>query len=434
MVMGSKRLKGVVAVATGAIPIAEEKKLKALRQQLLDQYYKAGNPLYDVLHGSGTAGITETAVLTGDAAIKNWNGCVDHFPGYAGINGDAVIGLQKKRYACWMCPIACGGHVKVRSGPYAGEGHKPEYETLAVFGSMCLNDNVESICNINNICNDAGMDTISTGATVAFAIECYENGVITKADTGGIELTWGNAEAIVKITEQMARCEGFGGSVLGDGIRKAVERIGKGAETFAMECGGEELAMHDPRCYPGIAASFVADATPGRHTQQGSWQIESLFIPPDLGHPEIADKYNYAGKGEAHRHASAFGHVISAAGLCMFGSAITPATAVPEYLTFAMGEAFTFDDILEVGDRIANLRIAFNLREGIRNKEMYKVPPRALGQPPLEGGPTKGATVDNEAQLRDYYQAMGWNPETGVPKRSVFERLGLEFAADVAEP
>jgi aldehyde:ferredoxin oxidoreductase len=118
----------------------------------------------------------------------------------------------------------------------------------------------------------------------------------------------------------------------------------------------------------------------------------------------------------------------------MFASIITPASVVPEFLTLAMGKTYTMADILEIGERIANLRIAFNLREGIRNKERFRLPPRVLGKPPLDGGPTKGITVDNFIQLHDYFAAMGWNPETGVPKRYVFERLGLEFAKEVAEP
>ncbi len=434
MVMGSKRLKAVVALATGKVPVAEEEKLKAFRKKILSEYYKAGNPLYDMFHNYGTPAVLEPAVLSGDGPTKNWGGWVDHFKGYTNINADAVIGLQQRPYGCWMCPLACGGHMKVPSGPYAGEGHKPEYETLGSFGTMCLNDNLESICRLNNICNDAGMDTISAGCTVAFAMECYENGIITNYDTEGIELTWGNHEAIVKITEQMASGEGFGGKVLGDGIRKAAERLGEAAKVYAMECGGEELPMHDPRCYPGIAASFVVDATPGRHTQAGSWHVEGGFSPPELGHPEIADKYNYSGKGECHKYMSSAGHVINSAGLCQFASMVTPATAVPEYLTLAMGKTFTMADILEIGERIANLRIAFNLREGIRNKDVYKLPGRVIGQPPLEDGPTKGITVDNETQIRDYFLAMGWNPDTGVPKQAVFERLGLHFAAEVAEP
>ena len=434
MVMGSKRIKGVVALATGKVPVAEEEKLKKLRKKILSEHYQAQNPLYDFFHSYGTAGGLESSVLEGDTPIKNWKGWFKDFKGHKRIGEDAALKYKSRSYGCWMCPIACGAHVKVPSGPYAGEGHRPEYETLGAFGTMCLNNNIESICHLNNICNDYGMDTISTGATVAFAMECYERSIITKEDTGGIELTWGNHEAIVKVTEQMAKGKGFGGKVLGEGIKKAVERIGKGAKEFAMECGGEELPMHDPRCYPGLGASYIADATPSRHTQFGSWSVEADYVSPELDNPEIKDKYTYSGKGEAHKYMSSFGHVVNAAGLCIFGSAITPAPLVPEYLTLAMGKTFTMEDILEIGERIANLRIAFNLREGICNKEMYKLPKRVIGQPPLSGGPTKGITVDNETQIKEYYLAMGWNPETGVPRRAVFERLGLDFAMEVTEP
>jgi aldehyde:ferredoxin oxidoreductase len=432
MVMGSKSLKGVVVLATGTVAVAEEERLNALRKEILHKYYKKSNPLYDFFHTYGTPGALESSLLEGDTPIKNWVGGKKDFPGYKKIGGEAILKYKTEPYGCWMCPIACGAYVKASSG--YGKSHRPEYETLGAFGAMCLNDNIESIFHLNNICNDAGMDTISTGATVAFAIECYERGIISKEDTGGIELKWGNHEAIVRITMQMARGEGFGGKVLGDGIRKAVERIGKDAGAFAMECGGEELPMHDPRCYPGIAASYVADATPGRHTQYGSWNVEGEFVPEGLNHPTVNDKYTFSGKGQTHKYLSSFGHVVNAAGLCMFGSTITPAMVVPEYLSLAMGKKFTMEDILEIGERIANLRTAFNLREGIRNKESFKLPGRILGQPPLSAVPTKGISVDNETQLRDYYMAMGWNTETGVPKRAVFKRLGLDFALDVAEP
>jgi aldehyde:ferredoxin oxidoreductase len=433
MVMGSKRLKGVVALATGKVQVAEEEKLKKLRKRILSKYYQQSNPSYEFFHIYGTPGALEPGVLEGDTPVQNWRGWKKDFRGYKKIGGDALLKFKIRPYGCWMCPTACGAYVKVPSGPYAGEGHRPEYETLGAFGSMCLNDNLESICHLNNICNDYGMDTISTGATIAFAIECYEKSIINKEDTRGIELTWGNHEAIVRITEQMAKGEGFGGEVLGDGIKKAVERIGEAAKVFAIECGGEELPMHDPRFRPGMATVFVVDATPGRHTQYGSANAETEFVPPELGYPEIKDRYTYSGKGETHKYLSSFGHVVNSAGLCMFGSAITPATAVPEYLTLAMGMKFTMKDILEIGERIANLRIAFNLREGIRNKEMYKLPKRVLGQPPLTVGPTKGVMVDNETQIREYFMAMGWNPETGVPKHAVFERLGLDFALEVTE-
>ena len=433
-VMGSKRLKAVVALASGTVPVAEEEKLKELRKRLLAKYYHKGNPLYDLFHHYGTAGGLGGAVKAGDAPIKNWKGSPEQFPGAKKIGGDAVLQLRVGPYGCWKCPIACGGLVKVPAGPYTGEGHKPEYETLAAFGTMCLNDSLESICRLNHICNEAGMDTISTGATIAFAIECYENGIITKEEAGGLELTWGNHMAIVSAVEKMGRGEAFVGRVLGDGVKKAVERLGEKARAFAMECGGEEVPMHDPRFQPGMAASFVVDATPGRHTQYGSANAETYFIPDGFSFPLIKDKYTYPGKGETHKILSAFGHVVNAAGLCIFASTITPATVLPEYLTLAMGRKFTLEDLFEIGERIANLRIAFNLREGIRNREKFKLPGRVIGQPPLADGPTKGTTVDNETQIKEYYQAMGWNPVTGIPKKALFERLGLGFALEVTEP
>jgi aldehyde:ferredoxin oxidoreductase len=434
MVMGSKRIKGVVAVASREVPAARDKEMKELRKKLIKEYCRTGDSPYEFFKTYGTSGALESAVLEGDAPVQNWRGRKKDFPGYRRIGGDRVLDLKSKPYGCWMCPISCGGYVKIPSGPYAGEGHKPEYETLGAFGTMCLNSDVGSICRLNTICNDAGMDTISTGATIAFALECYEKDIITKDDTGGIELTWGNHASIVRIAEQMARGEGFGGKVLGDGVRKAVERLGKAAGDFAIECGGEELPMHDPKCYPGLATSYLADATPGRHTQCGSWSVESGFLPPELDPPEITDRYDYSGKGQAHRFMSSFGHIVNSAGLCMFGSSIIPATFIPEYLVLATGRRFTMDELLVTGERIANLRIAFNLREGIRNKEMFRLPGRAFGKSPFTAGPTKGVTVDMETQLRDYYLAMGWNPDTGVPKRAVFESLGLDFALGVTEP
>ncbi len=428
MVMGSKRLKAIVAQPTGEVEVADADGLKAARQRVLKEYYKEGNPSYELFSNYGTCGITAGSVQTGDAPIKNWMGTVHDFSTAEKISDDAVIAIQERKYGCWRCPLACGGHVKVKEGPYAVEGHKPEYETLAAYGSMCLNDNLPSIAKANDICNRMGMDTISAGCTIAFAIECYERGIISKEETGGLELTWGNHEAIVQLTEQMGDGTGFGGIVLGDGIRKAVERIGPEAEVAAMHCAGEELPMHDPRCSPGLGASYVIDATPGRHTQYGSWLYEADFLPPDLGMPTYDDKYAYAGKGDNGRYVSCWGHVVNAAGLCMFGCTVTPAPAVPEFLTHAMGKEYTLESIQEVGARIAALRTAFNIREGARNVE-FKLPRRVLGEPPLEAGDTAGKTVDNQTEIRDYLVAMGWDPETGVPKKETLEALGLDFVA-----
>jgi len=246
--MGSKRLKAVVVKGTGTIPVAEDERAKSLRQKFIAD--GKSSPTFQLFSGFGTCGVTAMFAASGESPVKNWGGTGEDYPNAAAVSDGSVIAHQKKKYACFGCPIACGGEVTVEGSPYACETHKPEYETLCAFGALCLNDNLESIIKINDICNRSGLDTISAGAAIAFAIECYENGIVGKGDTGSIELTWGNHRSIVALTERMARREGFG-ALLADGVRAASQKIGKGSEQFAMHLGGQELPMHDPRNTPG---------------------------------------------------------------------------------------------------------------------------------------------------------------------------------------
>ncbi len=420
--MGSKRLKALVAVGDMTPSLADrdglEKSLEEFRRFLRNQ------DLYKVLHEYGTAGITAGAVATQDCPIKNWAGRPDDFPTAKNISDDAVIAIQRRKYACWRCPIGCGGETEISDGPFKSRTHKPEYETLGSFGAMLLNDNLASINLCNEICNRYGLDTISTGCTIAFAMECFERGIITEADTDGLKLTWGNAEAIVELTRQIAEYRGFG-KVLADGAKRAAERIGKGSEEYAMHIAGEEVPMHDPRLNPGIATSYKMDATPARHTQMSAWTIEAEFAPPGLWTEKI-ERYKYSGKGKAHAVVSNHFHAASAAGMCLFGWSVLPPTAICDCLTHVTGKTFTLEDVLTLGARIATLRIAFNLREGIRNVDL-KVPGRILGNPPLPSGPVAGVTVDLDTQVREYLEAMGWDPLTGIPPRAALERVGLEW-------
>lgn len=428
-VMGSKRLKAVVAVGGGDTPLADADGFKSFRKELIAAYCNAKNPAWAEMHTYGTPASLVSLVGMGDTPVKNWAGVAGDFPTAERVGGEAVHALLKRHYGCWQCPIACGGHVTVPDGPYAGEGHMPEYETIGAFGPMCLNDNLESICRLNNICNESGMDTISAGGTLAFAIECFDNGLITEKDLGGLRLTWGDHAAMVALAGQIARGEGFGGAVLADGALEAARRIGPAAEELAMQCGGEELGMHDPRCFPGIATSYFSDATPGRHTQGGAWFAESSFMPEDLD-ASINDRYKYEGKGDAAKMLADFTHMLNSAGLCQFSMLMIPAAVIPRYFELGMGRTLEMPELLEIGERLANLRMAFNLREGVRNRTDYRMPDRCLGIPPQTDGETKGITVDHEVQLRDYYEARGWNADTGVPLPATFERLGLDYAVE----
>ncbi|HUT11226.1 MAG TPA: aldehyde ferredoxin oxidoreductase family protein [Thermoguttaceae bacterium] len=429
-VMGSKKVKAVIAVGDAEIPLADPDGMKASMKQ--HREFMQGHPFHDALVQYGTAGFMASSAASSDAPIKNWAGTPEDYPGAGKISDDAVIAIQRRKFGCWRCPIACGGHTQVETGPYKSDTHKPEYETLAAFGSMCLNDNLESINLCNEYCNRYGLDTISTGCTVTFAIECYENGLLSGDDTDGLELTWGNHAAIVEATRQIALGEGFGGRVLANGVQAAAERIGAASEPFAIHVHGEELPMHDARLNPGIATSYKMDATPGRHTQMSAWTVEAQFAPPGLA-PPIEDKYTYTGKGNVHRIVSAHHHASSAAGLCMFAWANLQPTCLTDSLKHTTGQDFSLEDVQVIGDRIAALRMAFNIREGVRNVD-FKVPDRMIGSPPLASGPLAGVTVDLDTQVRDYLEAMGWDPESGVPTKETLERLGLDFVAADLHP
>ena len=423
-VMGSKRIKAIVARGKVNIEVADAERVKAARRRGMDAMQDSG--FYQGLHQFGTCAITEGSAGNGDSPIKNWGGTPEDFPDAANLSGEKTIEYQLRRYGCWRCPIGCGGLYKVPSGPYACETHKPEYETESAFGSLCLNPNLESIAKLNDICNRAGMDTISTGGTLAFAIECFENGLYTKDDTGGLELTWGNHSAMVEVTEMIARSKGFG-ALLADGIKVAADKLGPRAQEFATHVRGEELAMHDPKLNPSLATSYQVEATPSRHTQLNAWASEAGFAMTGIEalFGEF-DKYTYTGKGKANRVVSNFMHVVNAAGMCMFGACVIPYDLIPEFLSAVMGREFSVDDVLDIGDRIAALRTAFNVREGV-SAAKAPVPGRMIGRPPFKAGPVADITVDVETQNREYFAEMGWDPESGIPKAETLKKLGLDF-------
>ncbi|MBI2847540.1 MAG: aldehyde ferredoxin oxidoreductase family protein [Chloroflexi bacterium] len=401
-VMGSKRLKAVVIRGKPGLHLANRDEVLELTRR----YIATLSPAADSFRHYGTCAGTARSIRAGDAPIKNWGGKPGDFPGSDMIGGTAVITRESRKYGCWRCPIRCGGLMKAEAGEYHWEEgvHKPEYETIAAFGSMSLNPNLSSIIKCNDICNRYGLDTISAGATVAFAIECFENGILDRNETG-LELNWGNHKAIVDITLKMARREGFG-DVLADGVKRAAERIGRGSERFAMHIGGQEAPMHDPKRWSGYGTVYLTDATPGRHTQG-----HEGWVPPGLSLPSF-DWKAYTGRGEAHKTARAMIHAINAAGVCMFGYNCMDAHALPELLSAVTGWQYDFKELLAAGERIACARHLFNVREGINSKDIA-VPGRVRGR------------VDLETMAREFYQAMGWDLQTGEPSGERLEALGL---------
>jgi aldehyde:ferredoxin oxidoreductase len=421
-VMGSKKLKAIAVKGNLKVPVADEAKIAEMRKTLIP---KLGGPV-GLFRAIGTPGILAPCTEHGDAPVKNWGGAaVTDFPTFNKIAGNEVIAKQEKRYACYRCPVGCGGEMKEGTGEYkypAGS-HKPEYETLAMFGPSCLNDNLDAIIKCNDICNRYGLDTISAGSTISFAIECYENGLITKEDTNGIEMTWGNHKSMVTMLEKLAKREGFG-NILADGTKKAAAKIGKGAEKFAMNMGGQEYGAHDPRGNYAFAICYKMDATPGRHTRDSGAGFEGLNKPP-------FDPQSYYGRGPAQRIGMSFFHVIDSLGCCQFATMTLPsAYALMDFVNATTGWNLTVDDAVKIGERIANIRHAFNLREGY-NPLNVKNPGRMVGNPPVKAGPTAGKTVDEDRIAREFCEAMDWDPVTAKPSKKKLAELGMDDVAKV---
>lgn len=417
-VMGSKKLKAIVVRGNAKVPVVDEQQVLALRRKYLPQT----GGWYQGSRAYGSIGSLGYLATSGRSPVKNWAGAqpID-FP-QAGDKFDQtkIREYEFKKYGCWRCNIACGGFMQVKEGPYAGiVAHKPEYETACAFGTMCLNDDVPSLIKCNDIVNRAGLDSISAGCTIAFAIECYENGIISKSDTGGLELTWGNHRDMIKLLEQIGNRKGFG-DTLADGVMRAAERIGKGSEQFAIHVHGQELPMHDPRNAPAYAVTYKLDATPGRHTRCGDdWAILNLDFP------EI-DRYQYSGHAEKSKRKDCLMHVADASGTCLYAVSSYPYQYIPDFLSAITGWRYTVDDCFIIGERIANIRHAFNLREG-HNPLQRKVPLRVVGVPPLTEGPDKGVTVDLDTMVREYCQAMAWDPLTAKPSPERLRELGIDF-------
>jgi len=407
-VMGSKKLKAVAARGNQEVPVADAETANRLLREQVAMMRKSevrGESFLERFHKYGTSGGGAPSALSGDSPVKNWGGIgVEDFPDPSGLTGDAAIANLESRAGCWHCPIGCEGRLKEGvEYKYPAGTRRLEYETQASFGTMCLVNNVEALNMANHICNDNGLDTISAGCAISFAMECYEKGIITKADTDGIELTWGNDAALVTMTEKMAKREGLG-DALADGVKVAAEKIGEGAEEYAVHIGGQELGMHDPKLIPPYgsgnpaAARYQMDATPGRHTQG--------FGPGSFR-----------------------GHLVNAAGLCMFGQMSGGAGPyIQGFMSAVTGVDRSMDELLKAGERIAVMRHVFNLREGINPLDL-PVHPRIVGVPPQDKGPLAGITADVKAQDHWNLGALDWDIKTTKPSKKKLLELGLDDIA-----
>ena len=421
-VMGSKKLKAVVVKGKMRVPVADGQAVDELRRKYLPQL---GGTI-DWLGEHGTAFVAEGSAHSGDSPVKNWGGVgVIDFPDAAPFSAQGITARRVRKYGCYRCTIACGAYMKAGRGEYDyAEGcHRPEYETLALFGSNCLNNNIESIIKANDLCNRYGIDTISAGAAIAFTMECFEKGIVTAEDTDGIEMTWGNHRAMVAMVEKLAKREGFG-DIIADGVKKGARRIGKGADEFAMHIRGQELPGHDPKMDYHWGLAYVLDPTSARHTQNAD-----VFQP--LTKVIQHDRLSYSGLSPEFTVDSMIHHVVNSTGMCAFVYSCFPrAEVLSEFLEAVTGWESDIASLTTDGERILNMRQAFGAREGI-NQASNKVPGRLLGHPPFREGPHAGISIDEQDWFKDYFAKFGWDLGTGKPTKEKLLALGLEDVAEV---
>jgi aldehyde:ferredoxin oxidoreductase len=427
-VMGSKNLKAI-AVKGGVkkITVADRAKLNQAQERFLSII--RSSEFGKGLSAAGTGGALSFLLSIGDSPVKNWRLTgAESMPTANKLDSGNMDKYKKSIYACQACPIRCGAIIEQKEGRFAipGEMHRPEYETLAALGSLLVNDNQEAVIKVNDICNRYAIDTISTGTAIAFAMECYENGLIGKEDTDGLELVWGNADAIVAVAEKIAKREGFG-AVLADGPTIAAQRIGKGSEQYAMTIRGNGLPFHDPRMSPAGGTAMIIDANPGHHmNSQITGMLENgapVGSDPALQFPKMNPFSDFDKKGQLYAVGTAYHQLLDDAGMCALYTVNTTPPDLAELISGVTGWDFGWEEALKAGRRVLTLRQAFNAREGI-TPDQIDLPKRIKDEllPVATGAPPK---IDFQALKAGFFSAMGWDLKSGMPSKETLADLGL---------
>jgi len=438
-VMGSKNLKAIAVRGHNHPEVFDRDTIRELAKWGRENLEDSG--VYSLqLHG--TAGGIDFLQKIGGLPTRNWTSGV--FEGWEKIWGQTMTDtILKENDTCYGCIIRCKRVVEVKGrynvDPLYGG---PEYETVATMGSYCGIDDLEAISKANEICNKYGMDTISCGATVAFAMDCYENGILTKEDTGGIELRFGNAEAMVQMVQMIAERKGLG-KLLAEGSYRAAQKIGKGAEKLAVTCKKQEYPAHVPQAKRSLALIYAVNPfgadhmssdhdpnySPEHSTPETLERLSELGLihPLDI-HDLSVEKVRYALYTE-YVHS-----LLDSLGTCQFvwgpSWQLYDLAQLRDLVQAVTGWRTSLYELMLVGQRRLNMMRVFNAREGI-TKDVEMLPPK--GFIALKGGATDGVAVSKEEFLKArelYYQMAGWD-ENGVPTPGKLAELGLDWAIEL---
>ena len=416
-VMGSKNLKAVVVRGGNKVVPFDKDAVLALNKEAVDwQMNGPVKPVGEMFRNQGTNGAYESSIYTGDIGIKNWSG--SHFDCNEAVTKEPSAQEMDKRfktrkYACHLCSVGCGAiYDLTREGYNDAHAGRPEYETAGEFGSLLLNSDAMSVNICNTLCNEYGFDTISVGGTVAWAMECYDKGILSKEELDGIELNWGASDAIVKITEKICKSEGVG-EILANGSAYAARHFGKGQECLVV-AGDIEIPQHDARYGPSLARTYKFDPTPGRHVKGGCGGTVGAR-PDEFKHnPSALLAEDVQGTIDTEMR--------SACGYCIFTDWAYRPGMLLDYLNAASGFNFDQEEFNRTGLRSFMIRHAFNLREGFRRKDT-SISDRMIGVPPLKEGPLAGIVVKVEEMGDNFFNAIGCDMDS-VPYKETLEKLG----------
>jgi len=426
-VMGSKNLRAVAARGRMPVGLAEPERVKAMSRLGVELIRKYATSLSDFGTGVGMLGST----LSGNLPTRNFRD--GYFERAEEIGAESIrdkirIGME----GCYACSVRCKKVCEVKE-PYVADPAYggPEYETFAAVGSNCGVSDLRAIARAHHICHANGIDTISMGATIAFAMECFEEGLITKKDTGGLELRFGDGDAMVKLAEMIAAREGLG-DVLAEGTKRAAQVIGGGAEKFVMAVKGVEMGMHEPRLKFGLGLGFCVIPHGGDHNAPGLQDTlyekegRPMLFARELGWLEPMPANDLSPRKVAFfRDLNCWRALMDCAVMCIFVP--WSAQQVSDIVSVTTGWNTTVYECLKVGERAVTMARLFNMREGLtRADDML---PDRFFSPPGLGALAKANQAVDRGQLEQaksfYYSLMGWNPNTGVPTAEKLESLDL---------
>lgn len=437
-VMGSKNLRAIAVRGRRNPKVADAKRILEVVKWMKDNYNSIELPIGRTLkgfHDTGTAG--GLTALNAASGLPTRNFAEGSFENAEEISGETLRDtMLVGRHTCYACAVACKRTVRTE-GDYSVDPKYggPEYETLASLGSNCGVNDLRVIAKANEICAAYGVDTISAGATIAFAMECFEKSILTERDTGGVELKFGNAKAMIQLLTSIVRREGLG-KTLGEGVKRASEKIGRGCQRYALHVKGQEIPMHEPRLKKGLGVGYAVSPTGADHchnlhdtlfASEGTWVRESRalgFLTP------LAASDLSSAKIRLLVYFSNWRHLLNCVEICQF----LPYnySTVADIVNAVMGWNSTVWELMKVGERAATLTRVFNVREGMKSEDDC-LPDRF--STPFAEGPIAGEAISKnelERAKHMYYGMMGWNSLTGIPTNEKLHELGLGWLAEKA--